>query len=265
MSRVSAILQLLRVVARTYLPEPAKNVLKTSMVDVTHLDFSRRSMEKVLIRMLDEDENSVSPPFNRQEKRLEMYREIMRHLRFESIIETGTYLGDTTELFLDSASARVLTVELHPLFFAFSRRRFRNRTNFAIFNTSSVDFLRTLNHHDVLRDPCFLCLDAHWYDHLPLREELDIIKEKFCRYLVVVDDFKVETDQGYAFDVYGRDALCLDYISDQIGGHSVFFPRAPASAETGLRRGCVVLTRDGEFTRALDRCDSLVRFNRRRT
>jgi hypothetical protein len=261
MSRVSAILQSLRVIARTYLPEPAKNVLKTSMVDVTHLEFSRRSMEKVLIRMLDE--NSALPPFNRQEKRLEMYREIMSRLRFASIIETGTFLGDTTELFLDSAAARVLTVEVHPVFFAFSRRRFRDRTNFAIFNTSSVDFLRTLSDHDVLRDPCFIYLDAHWYDHLPLREELDIIKGKFCRYLVVVDDFKVETDQGYAFDVYGRDALCLEYIRNQIDGHSVFFPRAPASAETGLRRGCVVLTRDGEFAGALDRCDSLVRFNKR--
>jgi hypothetical protein len=79
----------------------------------------------------------------------------------------------------------------------------------------------------------------------------------------VVDDFKVETDQGYAFDVYGRDALSLEYIRNQIDGHSVFFPRAPASAETGLRRGCVVLTRDGEFAGALDRCDSLVRFNKR--
>jgi hypothetical protein len=76
------------------------------------------------------------------------------------------------------------------------------------------------------------------------REELDISKETACRYLVLADDFKVETDQGTpCMCTEGTCSVSTSGI--QIDGHSEFF-LVPASAETGLQRSCrgsVVLTR----------------------
>ena len=53
-------------------------------------------------------------------------------------------------------------------------------------------------------DLTFFYLDAHWRDALPLREELRIIATQHACAVVMVDDFKVEDDSGYGFDIYGN-------------------------------------------------------------
>ena len=39
--------------------------------------------------------------------------------------------------------------------------------------------------------PTLFYLDAHWLEHLPLREEVELITANFPRAVIVIDDFEV--------------------------------------------------------------------------
>ncbi|WP_406859657.1 hypothetical protein ABZO31_04655 [Streptomyces sp. HUAS MG47] len=85
-------------------------------------------------------------------------------------------------------------------------------------------------------------LDAHWESDLPLREEVSLVTGTWTDSVIVIDDFKVPDDSGYTFDVYGGQALSMEYLGQGVvDPYEVFWPNCPSSAETGARRGCVVL------------------------
>ena len=70
----------------------------------------------------------------------------------------------------------------------------------------------------------FVYLDAHWAEELPLAEELCIVASAWTRCVVMVDDFQVPGDSGYAYDDYGPGlALTEDYLPASIlkDGHSL--------------------------------------------
>ena len=105
----------------------------------------------------------------------------------------------------------------------------------------------------------FVYLDAHWGPDLPLFEETRILFASSSGIVVMIDDFQVPDDPGYAFDSYGPAAtLNLEYLRlGEIPEARVFFPALPSSAETGARRGCVVLAKAGPMADALAALDSL--------
>ena len=86
-------------------------------------------------------------------------------------------------------------------------------------------------------------LDAHWDEDLPLAEEITIVARNWGRAVVVIDDFCVPDDQGYGWDDYGPGKqLESSYLRiEDIAGWTFFYPTAPAKAETGPRRGYIVL------------------------
>ena len=78
-------------------------------------------------------------------------------------------------------------------------------------------------------------------------------------YAVLIDDFRVPDDPGYAFDDYGpgkvlEPALLASLAQSSL---SVFWPTAHSDAETGARRGWVVLATQGPVTDALVRVHGL--------
>jgi hypothetical protein len=104
----------------------------------------------------------------------------------------------------------------------------------------------------------FFYLDAHWQEHLPLAEELEIIFTSWREAVVMVDDFKVP-GSDYAYDDYGPGkALTLEYL-DRLRHLELtpFFPAVPSELETGLKRGSVVLCREAIVTERLSRIESL--------
>jgi hypothetical protein len=115
-------------------------------------------------------------------------------------------------------------------------------------NADSRALLRLLAADENLKSAFpFIYLDAHWYNDLPLDEEIELIAGTWDRFVVMIDDFKVPGDEGYGYDDYGPGkVLSLDYINPRIRQHrlAVFFPAIRSTAETGLRRGCVVLAAD---------------------
>jgi hypothetical protein len=184
--------------------------------------------------------------------RLEAVRQIFYKCAIQSVIETGTFRGTTTEWFAQ-LGVPVVTIESHPATFEFAIRRLRRFDNVTVLPGSSTDVLP--RYFGTLADrsaPTMIYLDSHWEGHLPLAEELEIICRSLDRFVIIVDDFEVPGDP-YSFDNYGPGkALTAEYL-DRCAGRDLarFYPSVPSKEETGTRRGWIVLTKDLDFIKIL--------------
>lgn len=199
---------------------------------------------------------------NGQTARLEIAREIMELCGIGCVIETGTFLGSTTEWFAQFA-VPVISVEIMDRNYGYARERLKGLANVALRHANSVDVLGELareGHDRAL--PTLFYLDAHWYEHLPLREELEIIFGNFDKAVILVDDFQVPDDPGYGYDDYGHGkALTLDYLKEvRMPPLQLYFPRTAARWETGAKKGSLVATGDMELMAALDQAPLLRRW-----
>jgi hypothetical protein len=201
-------------------------------------------------------------PFNGQSARQALFVDIIMKMRPVAIVETGTFLGATTEL-MHQTGLPVFTIESHPRNYGFARARFWRSRNVTLLYQDSRAGLHKLFDgplHPLSGLAIFFYLDAHWNEDLPLADEIDIVFSRCARALVMIDDFEVPSDAGYGFDDYGPGkALILDYIQSVISAHQlrVFYPSTrsvadypstPMAAEGlaalgRLRRGCVVLAK----------------------
>jgi hypothetical protein len=182
---------------------------------------------------------------NGQTARLEATRQMMHGLGIKRVVETGTYRGTTAEWF-GQFGVPVETVEANQRYYMFSKTRLARFDNIEVIKGSSVPFLQQRASSDI---PHLFYLDAHWEEHLPLREELQLIIGRYPNSVVVVDDFKVNDDPGYAFDFYGSDKeLTLEYVSaSHLPKLWTFFPAVRSEQETGAKRGWVVFTSNNEM------------------
>jgi hypothetical protein len=186
---------------------------------------------------------------NSMTSRLEATRQIIYALKIEQIIETGTFRGTTTEWFAEFGIP-VETIEISERFFTFSKARLAHFPNVRVSLSSSVPYLEG---RSPTAETTLFYLDSHWEQHLPLREELEIIFNRYPNAAVLIDDFKVPDDAGYGFDHYAPDKeLTVEYVqASNIPKLSYFFPSTPSKQETGARRGWVVLTANDSMAKTL--------------
>ena len=193
-------------------------------------------------------------PFNGQERRTEAIREMFESVSFRSVIETGTYRATTTLFLSQLADAPVATIEVNSRYYHYSRRRLENVSNVTLIRGDSAAALRSLAKRSPWTDgPSFFYLDAHWHRHLPLPAELAAILAGWQDFAILIDDFRVPTDPGYAFDDYGpgnslEPAMLAPHAADPV---VIYWPAAPSGRETGARRGWVVLASTGRIDDAL--------------
>ncbi len=140
--------------------------------------------------------------FNGQRARADLFTAVLRALDCESIVETGTYLGNTTKYMADT-SLPVYSCESSPVFFAIAKKELARKPNVDLFLGDSRAFLGHLIARGVHERRSFLYLDAHWNQDLPLVEELEIIARSWSEFVLMIDDFQVPHDDGYGFDDYG--------------------------------------------------------------
>ena len=189
--------------------------------------------------------DSWGGPFNGQEGRQEIFRELVSKIQFQMIVETGTYRGTTTEFLAEESGLLVCTVETEPRFYHYARRRLKGQKHIRLEQGDSREFIAKLARDPALpKQSIFFYLDAHWQEDLPLKQEIGIIVNFWQGICIMIDDFQVPGDEGYTYDDYGPDKrLCLDYLEPLSQfGLSAFFPSLPSGRETGGKRGCVVLT-----------------------
>lgn len=197
-------------------------------------------------------------PLNGQHGRQQMVREIIERCQIERIVETGSYRGNSTQWFA-AFGLPVTTVEVSPLLAEFCRLRLRRFANIKLIEGSSVDALQDMS--PTAGAPTFFYLDSHWHEHLPLRQELQIVLTRFPDAVVMIDDFQVADDPGYGFDDYGTGKrLDLDYVlAAELPPLSLYYPRLAAGNESGHRRGSLTLTASLQLASCLDRVTGLRR------
>lgn len=180
-------------------------------------------------------------PMNGQVARQNITRDLFRAITFESVVETGSFRGITTQFLAALTDRRIVGIEAVARFADFARRRCINYDNVQIVESDSRSQLKSLLPE--LAGPAFFYLDAHWYRDLPLHDELWLIADSGIPAVVMVDDFEVPGDAGYGFDDYG-DAKRLSreiLVGAGADDWGLFYPSVPSSQETGVRRGCVVI------------------------
>jgi predicted O-methyltransferase YrrM len=202
-------------------------------------------------------------PMNSQVIRTEIARRLIIECKIARIVETGTFLGTTTEFFA-KFGIPVITAESNPDYAQKSAARLSKWKNVDLRAHDSIRVLQELTRESIDRSvPTLFYLDAHWENHLPLREEAELAVMHFAKAVLLIDDFAVPDDPGYGFDDYGPNKrLTLEYLLQGNLRHLArYFPSAPSHQETGARRGCVVVTANAELMTILNQIPLLRRWN----
>jgi len=191
--------------------------------------------------------------FNGQERRQTLFDQLLQELKIVTIVETGTFQGSTTD-YMAKAGLPVFSCEFRPRYFHYCSLRLANIPNIRLERADSRRFLCKLLDENLLPPgPALFYLDAHWEHDLPLWEEIDEIFSRHPSPVVMVDDFRVPTDSGFAYDNYGKGkCLSVTNLHEAVTTRpSMFFPKHASAHETGARRGCVVLAQGdlADYTR----------------
>ena len=198
-------------------------------------------------------------PFNGQAGRTAIVEEILRQTAPRAVVETGTFRGISTAWFAAHCDVPVWSCEVEEIYLIQARRRLAGIGSVILEHADSRAFLRRVVSLLRTDGPSFFYLDAHWKDDLPLREEIGIIFAAQPRAVVMIDDFRIPDDLGYAWDDYGPgvrvDATALAGALPD--GAALYVPALPSADETGARRGCCVVAL--EMSGDLDRCALLRR------
>ena len=158
---------------------------------------------------------------------LNLLRKIVKNYKITSIVETGTFLGYTTELFAkEFPYVQIYTVEINQFFYEKAQKNLKKYQNVHIFKGTSPEFLESLLKKDVLGNRPFFYLDAHWLDDWPLEKELQIISKKIPSVVISIDDFKVEGDGRFIYDKYKSKECSLDLINPNLSknNYNLLFP-----------------------------------------
>ncbi len=198
--------------------------------------------------------------FNGQRLRKQIFTDLIHLIEFDAIIETGTMIGNTTGYMAEQSKLPIHSCESDRRFYLMAKKRLAEFKNIHFVHGDSRQFLKALSRDVMPERSVFFYLDAHWNEDLPLREELKVISRTWERFVVMIDDFKVPNDDGYGYDHYRKKRmLSLELISDLIkkDGLDPFFPAFPSEDETGIKRGCVILTRSRTFGGKISELTSL--------
>ena len=203
----------------------------------------------------------ITGPFNGMRQRTAAVAAMFHAIPFGTVIETGTYRALTTRHLSTLTGAPIATIEVNPSYYRFSQGRLAKLAHVHQFLGKSPAVLEQLRTDPAWHaEPVFFYLDAHWLHDLPLLDELAVIRRGWTRFAALIDDFRVDGDDGYFYDDYGPGkALILPLFANNPGlaDLHVFWPTAPAATETGARRGWVVLASPGDVTDALGQLPQL--------
>ncbi|MEI6701917.1 MAG: hypothetical protein WCL71_00095 [Deltaproteobacteria bacterium] len=187
--------------------------------------------------------------FNGQLHRKLIFKDATILLQCRSIVETGTYCGDTTAFMAENSNLPVFSCEANPIFQSLAISRLKEIGGIHFYLSDSRQFLKALFQSTEFaphkQAPVLFYLDAHWHHDLPLEDEIDIICRSVHDFAILVDDFAVPGDPGYTYDNYGMGkSLDLTTFGSCFKRNdlSVFFPSLPSASESGGRRGCVLLS-----------------------
>lgn len=199
-------------------------------------------------------ENWWSYPFNGQARRIFNVFMLASALKPKWAIETGTYLGSSTWLFLGIPTVqKIWSIESQEEYLKISLRRHESLVKAKrielLLGDSSVELSKLLSSDIPCGDSLIAYLDAHWYGDNPTPKEVQALQRRGGKWLAIVDDFKIEGEFGkdYGFDSYKGIEVSAQ-LFDQVHGFSIYCPNEPSIKETGWSRGTGYFISDEALT-----------------
>lgn len=150
-----------------------------------------------------------------------LVRDIMEKLKPNRFVETGTQMGWTDMWMADHyPGLPIFTVEIDDQYYATAVHNCRPYPNVKVFHMSSPNMLTQL-YDEFKKGLTFFFLDAHFWKHVPLRDECKIIVN-LDRYVALLDDFACDNPR-FGGDVFegtpekpGTENN-IDYVADIMG------------------------------------------------
>lgn len=142
--------------------------------------------------------------------------ELSKRFNLTTFCETGTYHGETAAIVSDYFD-RVVTVENNMEFFKIAQNRLKDINNCELYFGNSPEIIQ--DRFEGNDNKVFFFLDAHWYDYLPLLDELSVIKEKCISPVIAIHDFYVPDENGnalFGYDSYKGQPLNYSYIESHV-------------------------------------------------
>ncbi len=154
---------------------------------------------------------------------IQLFKEIVEEFDIDTIVETGTFRGFTTELLAKMfPKIKIYTCEINGLNYLKAKKNLAKYKNVHLFKGTSPTFLADLLDNKKISNKTLFYLDAHWLDEWPLEEEIKIISTRLKNAIVVIDDFKVPGNNNFAFDKYGSKECALPMIIGNISSKNTY-------------------------------------------
>ncbi len=181
---------------------------------------------------------------NGQKNRLRTIYLLSQILRPTHAIETGTYVGTTTQYLTSMVTNKTYSIEMNRKYLEIAKNRLGKEIESGsldlILGSSNIEMRNVLMQLDPNEHRVLAYLDAHWLDYVPLKNEIQSLLEWGGSFIAIVDDFMIPSDTGYGYDQYLNYRIDISMIpqSDKI---STWIPSELSISESGARRGTAYL------------------------
>jgi len=161
------------------------------------------------------------PPFNGDTQMTEVV-EFLIQCGISSFVETGTYLGHTCKYIASRyPQLPMATIESNPDYFYASQKMLRQYENVqTIKGNSAVEINRLVENGPSGLTLFFL--DAHWYNYLPLPDEIKSISLQSSDAILVIHDFQVPGHNEYGFDVCNGKAIGMEMLTSSVDSNKSY-------------------------------------------
>ncbi len=129
------------------------------------------------------------------------------------IIETGTFLGGTTKRLAELSD--VMTIEVVNDNYIKAKQNFESVKNILALWGDSVEVLKS-NLQCFSNRSILFFLDSHWFENLPLLDELKEISNAGVKPVIAIHDWKVPNRPDLGYDSYKGQDFTFDWIKESI-------------------------------------------------
>ena len=145
---------------------------------------------------------------------------LINFYKCDSILETGTNTGDTTEFLAKTFThLPIETCEIEKDLSLVARYRLKNYMNVDVgFETSKDFILRTVQKYSFP----FFFLDAHFFEQWPLKDELSFIKKG----VVCIHDFNIK-NVNYSYNSYQGTMCDSSLVAEHLKHDVTIFTNNP--------------------------------------